>query len=124
VRFSKYDFRRQGIPGWVAENYREIVEDIKSLIPHRYPFLMLDRVVEIKEGESVKAYKNVSINEDYFRGVSADVAKGFEEQGSRQFAKTYAEGASRVQFQDKDPRGWREFADRLGEHDVTGAANT
>ena len=62
--------------------------------------------------------------EDYFRGVSAEVAKGFEEQGSRAFAKTYAEGASRVQFQDKDPRGWREMADRLGEHDVTGAANT
>ena len=62
--------------------------------------------------------------EEYFRGVSADVAKQFEEQGSRAFAKTYAEGASRVQFQDKDPRGWREFADRLGEHDATGAANT
>ena len=62
--------------------------------------------------------------EDYFRSVSADVAKGFEEQGSREFAKTYAEGASRVQFQDKDPRGWRAFADRLGEHDAIGAANT
>ena len=44
------------------------VEEIKSLIPHRYPFLMLDRVIEIKEGESIKAYKNISINEEYFRG--------------------------------------------------------
>jgi len=62
--------------------------------------------------------------EDYFRGVSADVAKGFEEQGSEAFAKTYVEGASRVQFQAKDPRGWQELATRLGEHDATGAANT
>ena len=44
------------------------IEDIKSLIPHRYPFLMLDRVTEVKEGDYLKAYKNVSINEDYFRG--------------------------------------------------------
>ncbi len=44
------------------------VEEIKSLIPHRYPFLMLDRVVELKEGESIKAYKNISINEEYFQG--------------------------------------------------------
>ena len=44
------------------------IEDIKALIPHRYPFLMLDRVVEIKEGKSIKAYKNISINEEYFRG--------------------------------------------------------
>lgn len=44
------------------------VEDIKSLIPQRYPFLMLDRVTEIKEGEFIKAYKNISINEECFQG--------------------------------------------------------
>ena len=49
------------------------IEEIKSLIPHRYPFLMLDRVVEIKEGESIKAYKNISINEEYFRGHFPDM---------------------------------------------------
>lgn len=63
-------------------------------------------------------------HETYFKGVSENVARNFLEQGSRQFAETYALGASRVQFQNKDPRGWREFADRLGEHDATGAANT
>ncbi|HLI12050.1 MAG TPA: alpha/beta hydrolase [Alphaproteobacteria bacterium] len=62
--------------------------------------------------------------EDYFRNVSLDVARQFETQGSRRFAETYAIGASRVQFQSKDPRGWREFADRLGEHSARGAANT
>lgn len=48
------------------------VEEIKSLIPQRYPFLMLDKVVELKEGELIRAYKNVSINEDYFRGHFPD----------------------------------------------------
>lgn len=62
--------------------------------------------------------------EAYFRKVSLDVAAQFETQGSEQFAKTYSLGASRVQFQNKDPRGWREFADLLGRHSSIGAANT
>ena len=62
--------------------------------------------------------------EDYFRTVSLEVANQFEKQGSKQFAKTYSLGASRVQFQNKDPRGWREFADILAQHSAAGAANT
>jgi pimeloyl-ACP methyl ester carboxylesterase len=62
--------------------------------------------------------------EEYFRGVSLEVAAGFESQGSEQFAKTYALGAARVQFQNKDPRGWSEFAAQLGEHSAPGSANT
>jgi pimeloyl-ACP methyl ester carboxylesterase len=63
-------------------------------------------------------------HEDYFKGVSEQVAKNFQERGSKDFAPIYAEGASRVQFQEKDPRGWRLFADRLAQHDSQGAANT
>jgi len=63
-------------------------------------------------------------HEEYFRNVSLDVAKGFEAQGAARFAETYALGASRVQFQNKDPRGWREFADQLGQHSALGSANT
>lgn len=62
--------------------------------------------------------------EHYFRDVSAEVARQFEAQGSEQFAKTYSLGASRVQFQNKDPRGWQEFATQLGEHSAKGSANT
>lgn len=62
--------------------------------------------------------------EAYFRGVSLEVAERFESQGSARFAETYALGASRVQFQNKDPRGWREFTDRLATHSAVGAANT
>ena len=63
-------------------------------------------------------------HEVYFREVSREVARQFEVQGSEQFARTYALGASRVQFQNKDPRGWAEFAAQLGEHDALGCANT
>ena len=62
--------------------------------------------------------------ESYFRDVSMEVAKQFETQGSEAFARTYSLGASRVQFQNKDPRGWQEFATWLGEHSSVGAANT
>jgi pimeloyl-ACP methyl ester carboxylesterase len=63
-------------------------------------------------------------HEAYFRGVSLEVADNFEKQGAQKFSKVYALGASRVQFQNKDPRGWREFADRLATHSDRGAANT
>jgi pimeloyl-ACP methyl ester carboxylesterase len=62
--------------------------------------------------------------EAYFRDVSAEVAHQFETQGSEQFARTYSLGASRVQFQNKDPRGWQEFATQLGQHSSRGSANT
>jgi len=63
-------------------------------------------------------------HEDYFRNVSLEVARQFELQGAKEFAKTYSLGASRVQFQNKDRRGWLEFATCLGEHDALGSANT
>lgn len=39
-----------------------------SLLPHRYPFLMIDRVTDYELGKSIKAYKNISINEGIFEG--------------------------------------------------------
>jgi len=63
-------------------------------------------------------------HEGYFKSVSETVAANFLELGSQSFAPTYASGASRVQFQNKDHRGWQEFAERLGEHSDIGAANT
>jgi pimeloyl-ACP methyl ester carboxylesterase len=63
-------------------------------------------------------------HENYFKGISETVAANFVAQGSRKFAQTYALGASRVQFQNKDLRGWEEFARQLGEQSEVGAANT
>ena len=42
--------------------------EIKKIIPHRFPFLMIDRVTEVKPNEKLTAIKNVSINEPYFVG--------------------------------------------------------
>lgn len=44
------------------------INQIKEMIPHRYPFLMIDRVYDIEIGKSCKAIKNVSVNEWYFSG--------------------------------------------------------
>ncbi len=45
----------------------DIVE-IMRLLPHRYPFIMVDRVLELTAGERIKALKNVTINEPFFQG--------------------------------------------------------
>ena len=45
----------------------DIYEILKKL-PHRYPFLMVDRVLHIEPGKDIKAVKNVSANEPYFQG--------------------------------------------------------
>ncbi len=44
------------------------INEIKEYLPHRYPFLLIDRVVELVEGESILAYKNITVNEDVFNG--------------------------------------------------------
>ena len=44
------------------------IEDILQAIPHRYPFLMIDRVVDVVADERATGIKNVSINESYFHG--------------------------------------------------------
>ncbi len=41
---------------------------IQEILPHRYPFLLVDRVTALEEGKSIKAYKNVSISEPVFEG--------------------------------------------------------
>ncbi|MEP5567963.1 MAG: 3-hydroxyacyl-ACP dehydratase FabZ [Halioglobus sp.] len=44
------------------------IEQIRQHLPHRYPFLLVDRVVELNLGESIVAYKNLTINEPFFDG--------------------------------------------------------
>ncbi len=44
------------------------VNDIQRMLPHRYPFLLIDRVVELEPGKSIVAIKNVTINEAFFQG--------------------------------------------------------
>src|SRR5262245_27483675 len=59
-----------------------------------------------------------------FAAETEAAAERFEELGMAKAAMGYALGPSRVQFQNKDPRGWREFADQLAQHSARGAALT
>ncbi len=44
------------------------INDIQRYLPHRYPFLLVDRILEIEEGKRVVGLKNVTINEPFFQG--------------------------------------------------------
>ncbi len=44
------------------------IEKILKILPHRYPFLLVDRVLELKKGKSIVALKNVTYNEHFFQG--------------------------------------------------------
>jgi len=52
----------------MSENKIKTVEDIMQMIPHRYPMLLVDRILEVVPNESAIALKNVTINEPYFMG--------------------------------------------------------
>ena len=44
------------------------IEEIKRYLPHRYPFLLLDRIVELEADQRIAAIKNVTVNEPFFQG--------------------------------------------------------
>ncbi len=48
------------------------VKEIRKYLPHRYPFLLVDRVIELIPGESIVAIKNVTVNEPFFNGHFPD----------------------------------------------------
>ncbi|MET0235631.1 MAG: alpha/beta hydrolase [Kibdelosporangium sp.] len=59
-----------------------------------------------------------------FRAECHATAEAFESKGSAEVARTYAVGPARVQLQNKNPRGWAEFAEALGQHSSLGSALT
>lgn len=44
------------------------IEEIKKILPHRYPFLLVDKILELEEGKRAVGIKNVSFNEEFFQG--------------------------------------------------------
>lgn len=48
------------------------INEIKDVIPHRYPMLLVDKIVELEAGEKVVGIKNVTINEEFFQGHYPD----------------------------------------------------
>jgi len=61
---------KEGVRG--SSKMRLEIADIQKIIPHRFPFLMIDRILECKPNEKLVAVKNVSVNEHYFRGHFPD----------------------------------------------------
>ena len=61
---------------------------------------------------------------EQFRAETNAAAEQIEKQGMREVAKRYSLGPTRVQFQNKNPRAWREFAEQLAEHSTLGSALT
>lgn len=59
-----------------------------------------------------------------FRADAVAMAERYEKAGSRAVAETYSMGPARVQYREKDPRGWAIFREILGQHDPRGAALT
>jgi len=49
------------------------INEIKEYLPHRYPFLLVDRVIELELNESITAIKNVTVNEPFFNGHFPDL---------------------------------------------------
>lgn len=48
------------------------IDEIKKIIPHRYPFLLVDRILEVEEGKRAVGLKNVTANEEFFNGHFPD----------------------------------------------------
>src|ERR687888_1300864 len=84
----------------------------------RYPTLARSLVV------AGCGYGSVASERQRFQQDSGQVAQRIERDGMRVMAGVYSRGPTRVQFEDKDPRGWQEFADQLAEHSSLGAART
>jgi len=51
-----------------TENKTMDICEIKSYLPHRYPLLLVDRVISYEEGKTITAIKNVTVNEEFFNG--------------------------------------------------------
>lgn len=48
------------------------IQQIKEIIPHRYPFLLIDKILEVEEGVKAVGIKNVTVNEPFFQGHFPD----------------------------------------------------
>ena len=64
----KAKINRQKYPARISPKAMFDINSIIRLLPHRYPFVLVDRIVDITPGEKLTAYKNVSINEPFFQG--------------------------------------------------------
>jgi pimeloyl-ACP methyl ester carboxylesterase len=126
-----------------ASSYSQIraADDIKSVLDHlkidrahvvglsmggfatlHFGFRHPDRALSLCVGGC--GYGAEQEEREKFRGEAVVIAEQLREKGMPPFAERYAYGPTRVQFENKDPRGFAEFKRMLAEHDPLGAANT
>ena len=67
-RVYKDKIKKLNYPSLLGSQSAFDINSIIRLLPHRYPFVLVDRIVDISPGEKLTAYKNVSINEPFFQG--------------------------------------------------------
>ncbi len=65
---SVYNKEKEKLGSQMSANNVEDIHKIMEILPHRYPFLLIDRVLDYTLGESLQAIKNVTINEPFFQG--------------------------------------------------------
>jgi 3-hydroxyacyl-[acyl-carrier-protein] dehydratase len=69
LKTAKTEEKAVTVPGTSAKEAQVIeINEIQNILPHRYPFLLIDRIVELDPGKSAKGIKNVTINEPFFLG--------------------------------------------------------
>jgi len=70
IHKQKTDYEnRDFVPSYDWGGKKEYnIQDIMRILPHRYPFLMVDRVIEIEKGKKAVGIKNVTINDNFFQG--------------------------------------------------------
>jgi 3-hydroxyacyl-[acyl-carrier-protein] dehydratase len=73
------------------------INNILQHLPHRYPFLLIDRVTEFKAGESLVGYKNVTYNEPFFQGHFPEAFKTVE-RGARRESLYFLVGIDKARF--------------------------
>ena len=82
------------------------IEAIKKVLPHRYPFLLLDRIVELVPGERIVGIKNVTVNEPFFQGHFPDFAvmpgvllvEAMAQAGAAMMLKSMEDSSGKVPF--------------------------
>ncbi len=70
-KLRKIQLKQELKKQYQKSNAKEVVFDtnaIQRIIPHRYPFLLVDKIIDLKPGESITGIKNVTINEPFFQG--------------------------------------------------------
>jgi UDP-3-O-[3-hydroxymyristoyl] N-acetylglucosamine deacetylase/3-hydroxyacyl-[acyl-carrier-protein] dehydratase len=90
----------------VRENAVYNIEDILQVLPHRYPFLLVDRILEIEEGKRIVGLKNVTINEPFFQGhfpghpimPGVLIVESMAQVGGMLLMGTFADPASKVVY--------------------------